>query len=149
MLFLKSSNSNTCRQREANDVIFNNDIAMKLIEQTYTSSGGAPHRAPAATNFPPTNTLYLNPPNAYDHPDTYTCVDAGQTAFLPQPPYPPPQYVPSTLQSDNGTNEPFYVEIPGECIKESYQPQEKNVFAAETKHQSPPSNQEEESNASK
>ena len=98
------------------------------MEQTYRSSGGVPYRALAATNFPPTNKLYLNPPNAYESSDTYTYVDAGQTAFLPQPPYPPPQcdIVPSTLQSDNSTDE-LYAEIQGECMKESYQPQEKTL----------------------
>lgn len=120
---------------------------MRVIEQTYRSSEGTSSRAPAATNFPPTNELYLNSPNSYKHSDTYTYIDAEQTAFLLQPPYPPPQYVPSTLWSDKSTNA-VYAEIQGECMKESYQPQDKNIFAAETKYQSPPSDQGKETNAS-
>lgn len=120
---------------------------MRTTEQSYSSPGGAFYRPPAAINLPSTNEFYLNPPNLYEHSDSYTYVDAGRTAFLPRPSHPPPQYVPSTLQSDNSTNE-LYTEIQGECMTEKYQPPEKYVFVTETKLQSPLSDQGKEDNAS-
>ena len=126
------------RQRETNNVILTNAMAMGMTDQTYASSGRAFSRTPDTTgslifplNLPTRNLLYMIPTNA-----SHTCMGSSVTDSVPQPD--PPQYVSSNFQPNNSND--FYAEIPGEHLtaNDNQSQEDEYVDVTETQVQTPP-----------
>ena len=127
-----------CRQREANDIVLSNAMAMGMTDQGYRSRTTGSLILPLSNlqgrpNYPLRNELYMTPPNAYERSqDFHSHINAGAAVFMQRPPS--PQYVPSQPDKNNE----FYAEIPGEYYTSAdNQPQDEYVNPNETKFQSP------------